>query len=127
MIFHLVDAAELFFWLVIGHAVGDFALQHHQFATGKNKNYDPPGYDPELHGPKQTVWPYYLTAHALVHAGIVGLITGSVIWAVYEFIVHWALDYSKTTKTTSIHWDQGLHISTKLLIAWATFIIATTP
>lgn len=120
----LWSALGLLFWLLVGHAFADFAFQHHTFARGKSRFNEPPGYDPKLHGPKQTSWPYYLTAHALVHAGMVGLITGSTIWAIFEFVAHWIIDFAKTSQWTGIHQDQFLHLLTKVLIVVVSWQIA---
>jgi hypothetical protein len=109
----------LFFWLMCGHALADFALQSEAMAAGKNYNTPvdyakiPPGQTP------QTVWPYWLTAHALVHAGTVGVITQSPLVGFAEFLCHWVIDYAKCRGLTGIHYDQAIHASCKLWwVAW---------
>lgn len=66
-----VSQLEMFFLLLIGHAVADFCLQTDWIARSKNRHAVPAGYDPKLHGPQQTIWPYVLSAHALTHGGAV--------------------------------------------------------
>ena len=106
---------ETFIVLLWGHAVADFGLQSNFMATYKNRNNQPP-LPP---GQKRvTVWPYYLTAHAMIHDAMVYLITGSVIWGIFETVTHWILDYLKTGNYTNPHQDQLGHIVIKLIIAW---------
>lgn len=105
----------LFFKLLCGHAIADFCLQTEFIATNKNRNAIPKGYDPKLHGPQQTIWPYVLTAHALTHGVFVGAITGNWYLAMAETTAHWLIDFGKCEKRYGIHTDQGLHILSKLL------------
>lgn len=103
---------ELFFQLLIGHAVADFALQTKAIALGKNRHLPPYGIPP---GQKQyAVWTHYLTAHALIHAGAVWLITYSVWFALAELVLHWLIDFVKCENWTNPHQDQLLHIACKL-------------
>jgi hypothetical protein len=77
---------EIFFYLLIGHAVADYALQPPNIARGKNRNIGPgPEYDPEAHGPVQPIWVLVMTAHALIHAGAIAIITGSLPLALWQF------------------------------------------
>lgn len=103
----------LFFRLIIGHALCDFALQSDAMAKGKNRHRPPenvpPGQVP------QTIWPYWLSAHALIHGGAVMLITGSAWLGIAETVVHWGIDYAKCENWTDIHKDQALHILCKVL------------
>ena len=82
------------FALLIGHAVADFALQSDSMARGKNRHRlteGPPGQT------RQTVWPYWLAAHALVHAGAVWVITGSWELAAVEYGLHVLIDFAEAT------------------------------
>lgn len=105
----------LFFKLLCGHALGDFALQSDTMAQRKNRNRAidprsiPPGAKP------QAVWFYFLTSHALIHGGIVYLITGSVLLGVIETLFHWGIDFWKCENLYGIHADQTLHILCKVL------------
>jgi len=58
-----------------------------------------------------------LTAHALIQAGMVYLITGSVWFFVAELTIHWITDFGKCEKWFDINTDQGIHVACK--IAWA--------
>jgi len=108
----------LLFKLLIGHAVCDFALQSEQMARGKSRHYRPPlppGID---EGRRQVVWPYWLGAHALIHAGAVWLLTGDPVLGVLEAMCHWLIDYAKCDGLTGIHTDQFLHVACKVAWAW---------
>ena len=108
------------FALFIGHAFADFVFQTEWIAKNKNRHAGPPaGYDPKLHGPVQTVWPYVLTAHALVHGGIVWIITGNVWLGLAETICHWMIDFWKCEKWYGIHEDQFAHAICK--VVWSFF------
>jgi len=106
---------ETFFKLCIGHAVADFWAQSIEMRQSKGWTNDirsNPG--------SVKVWPYALTAHALMHAGAVWLVTGSSLLALAEFICHWCIDYGKCSQWYNTHVDQGAHISCKLL--WAVLV-----
>ncbi len=112
----------LLFQLLCGHALADFALQSGDMAKGKNRNRPidlakiPPGQKP------MTIWPYWLTSHALIHAGTVGLITGRWDIALAEFVLHWMIDFAKCENWTGIHSDQALHAACKVL--WTVLVMA---
>ena len=106
---------ELFLLLLMGHAVADFALQTEWIANNKSRHAIPKGYDPEKHGPMQTIWPYVLTSHALIHGLMVYLVTQNILLGFFETISHWAIDFGKCEKWYGIHTDQWLHIGCKLL------------
>ena len=109
----------LFFKLCIGHALADFALQRDFIARGKNRHAPlvnvPVGQTP------QAVWPHILTAHALIHAGAVFVITGRADLAVAELVIHWLIDFAKCENWTGIHTDQALHYACKAL--WALTVV----
>lgn len=109
-----------FFLLLCGHAIADFMLQHPWVAQSKNRHSAPAGYDPKLHGPKQTIWPYVLTAHALTHGAMVFLVTRSVPLAAAETAAHWAIDFGKCERWYGIHVDQWAHVACK--VAWAVLV-----
>lgn len=108
---------ETLFQLIVGHAVADYPLQSEAMARGKNRNRFlslsdiPPGQKPV------SVWWHYMTAHALVHAGAVGIVTGSTVLAVTEFILHWIIDFAKCENWTNPHQDQALHLLCKVVYA----------
>lgn len=101
------------FWLLVGHAVGDFWAQSDALAQMKNRNRPntrvPPGQKP------QTIWVYALTSHALMHGGIVALVTGSVWLGLAETVAHWLIDFGKCENWYGIHADQAMHGGCKLL------------
>lgn len=114
---------KMFFLLMFGHAIADFALQTDWIAKTKNRHAGAPqSYNPKLHGPIQTIWPYVLSAHALIHGGMVFLVTGSVVLGFAETIAHWAIDFGKCEKWYGIHTDQALHIFCKII--WICFFQA---
>ena len=105
---------KLLFELLCGHAIADYALQSEFIANNKNRHMIPKGYDPKLHGPKQTIWPYVLTAHALIHGVLVLLITNNLYLGMIETLSHWIIDFGKCEKKYGIHTDQWLHIGFKI-------------
>jgi hypothetical protein len=105
-----------FFALAIGHAFADFALQSQFMAQNKNRHLVPKDTDT---GRPSSMWIHVLTAHCLVHAGIVWIILAPLTakawaFALVEFVVHWAIDYVKCEGKTSFNTDQSLHYLCKL-------------
>ena len=100
------DAGLLLFLLVVGHALADFPLQPAFLAESKNR-YSTLGKIP---------WPYALSAHALIHGGFVGALTGSAILGVAETVTHWITDWLKCGNRISLAADQAVHIACK--VAW---------
>lgn len=115
-----LDAFKLFFAFAIGHALGDFPLQGPFISRHKNRHVDPPtSDDSEL---PRSLWVYLLSAHSLVHAGFVWVITGSFALGIIEFLLHWIIDFAKSEKWTNFHADQFLHILSKVVyvvLIWA--------
>lgn len=99
---------EIFFALIIGHALADFVLQSDVMAKGKNRH------NPAIEGMPH--WAYWLTSHALMHGGVVWIITGIAWLGIYETITHWLIDFMKCEKRINIHQDQTIHFITKILI-----------
>ena len=115
-----VEALVLFFALVIGHAFADFPLQGDFLSHGKNRHIKPPQLADGKGSPKH-LWVYLMTAHCLIHAGFVWVITGCVAFALAEFVLHWVIDAAKCEGKTSFAMDQWLHVATKavfVLIMW---------
>ena len=111
----------LFLALVIGHAFADFPLQGDFLSKGKNRHLPSPKLADEKETPK-SLWVYLMTAHALIHAGFVWLITGSVVLALVELITHWIIDVMKCENKTSFEIDQWLHVVMKIVyvaLIWA--------
>ena len=103
---------ELLFKLLIGHAVADFALQSDVMAKGKNRH----AFQAVFPGGQKHVpcWPFWLSAHALIHAGIVWLVTGRIECAIAELLLHWMIDFGKCDNWYGPHVDQALHVLCKV-------------
>jgi len=125
------------FWVVlfalgVGHALADFSLQGDFLSQAKNRHADVAKFFGE-NGQPRDLWIHALTAHALIHAGAVWLVTGSVVLGVVELVLHWIIDYAKCENWTSFSLDQYLHLACKVayaaLLATGTFsaIILWTP
>ena len=105
---------ECLFLLIFGHALADFVLQPDAMGYGKNRN-------DKIHDKEHSlfpVWWYWLTAHSLVHGGVVYLITGSLILGVIESVVHWVTDFAKCEGWIGMHLDQAIHIGCKVVYAF---------
>jgi hypothetical protein len=114
------SALLLFFAFLIGHALGDFPLQGDFIARFKNRHVPIPD-DPYFDVPAN-VWVYCLSAHALIHAGLVWAITANPIIAAIELVSHWFIDFFKGDGFTNFHTDQFLHVVCKLAyiaLIWA--------
>jgi hypothetical protein len=107
----VVSAATIFFAFLIGHALGDYPLQSEFMVKGKDRHRPPPSPESAVKG----LWLYCLSSHALIHAGIVWVITGSRILGFTEFVLHWLIDWLKVERKIGFGADQGLHISCKAL------------
>lgn len=106
-------AAVVFFALLISHAVGDFALQGSFLSRAKNRNDTLSDVYPN--GAPSGVWWNALFAHVLIHAGGVWLVTGMVVLAFAELVLHFVIDYAKCEGWISFATDQILHQACKLL------------
>ena len=102
------------FWLFVGHALCDFPLQTQGMSRGKRPHF-PEG--------ANGFWIVATTAHALIHAGAVAAVTGSVELGLLELWLHWSLDYRKARGHLSAPADQASHIACKLL--WAHVAVFT--
>lgn len=107
------DFWVIFFALVCGHAVADFALQGEYIALHKSRHYRPS--DGKKREPGE--WIYVLSAHSLIHAAAVWLITGSVVLALIELVLHWLTDFAKCEGWTNLHADQAIHVGSKAAYA----------
>lgn len=93
---------KLIFMLFFGHYLGDFALQNDFIATHKARSSG------------SAFWPHVLFAHAMIHGGIVCLITGSVWLGIVEVFLHMLIDFFKCEKVFGFHVDQALHLICKV-------------
>lgn len=108
------------FLLIFGHALADFVLQPEAMGYGKNRN-------DKIHDKEHSlfpVWWYWLTAHSMVHGGIVYLIAGlllgssyALLLALVESVLHWLTDFAKCEGWITTHQDQAIHIGCKIVYA----------
>lgn len=96
---------ELAIKLLAAHALCDYPLQGDYLAKTKS---------PWIAG-NGLLWIHSLTAHAMIHAGAVLLVTGSAWLAMAEFVCHWLIDLGKCAGKYGYHTDQLLHIACKVL------------
>ena len=103
---------ELFALMVAAHALADYPLQGDFLSKAKNHKAPIPGV------------PFYqaLGAHSAIHAGFIGIITGSIWLALAEFVFHTATDYSKCDGRISYNTDQAIHIACK--VVWAAIAVS---
>ncbi len=101
---------ELFFQLLVGHALADFVLQSDAMGRGKNRHNNIPK-DADSSFPR---WYYWLSAHALIHGGIVYLLTGSLALGLIETFAHGLIDFAKCEGKIGLNTDQALHIACKI-------------
>lgn len=109
---------QTFLKLLMGHALADFALQSDAMAKGKNRHNKttPPA------GQKYVpCWLYWLIAHALIHGGVVWLITNSPFFGIIETLLHFCIDGLKCEGFTNPHEDQAFHVALKLIYSVALF------
>ncbi|MDP1931586.1 MAG: DUF3307 domain-containing protein [Gammaproteobacteria bacterium] len=101
---------ELFFKLLVAHAAADFVLQSEAMSRGKDRHSD-------IHHGKSAnfpKWYYWLTAHALIHGGMVYLVTNSFLLGAIETVSHWSIDFAKGEGLIGFNQDQTLHIGFKI-------------
>lgn len=102
--------------LIIGHVLGDYPLQGTFLATGKNRHADADALFSGMRAPKG-LWLHALTAHALIQAGMVWLISGSHVLGLIEFALHWVTDYIRCEGWISFSTDQLIHMGCKVAFA----------
>lgn len=106
----------LFGLLLAAHALADYPLQGEFIGIYKSRHVQHP------HIKERYLWVHLLTAHSLIHAGFVGLITGSLALAWIELVLHWLIDLAKNEKQTNFHQDQALHVLCKLIYCTLIFL-----
>lgn len=95
----------LLFYLLVGHALADYPLQGDFLARAKNRVTPVPG----------VPWWQAMTAHCLIHAGVVMWWTEVWWMAAAEFVVHFAVDDMKVRGKLTYNQDQMLHVVCKVL------------
>lgn len=113
----------VFLALAIGHAVADYPLQGSFLAKAKNRHSDTSNYFGA--STPAGVWLHAMTAHSLIHAGAVWLITGSAVLAVIELVAHWTIDYVKCEEWIGFNTDQFLHYVCKIIYAMLIYLGVT--
>lgn len=95
---------NLLLLLLMGHFLGDFALQNGRMAREK------------CAGPNHSLpWGYWLTAHGAIHGLIVALLTGIPLLGLAEWLVHMLIDWGKCRNLYRLPVDQGLHLFSKAI------------
>jgi len=92
---------DIFFLLLFGHALGDYALQTEYMCTNKNPKNNPEN------------WYFVLIAHSVIHGGLVGFFTGSLVLALAETVAHFLIDLGKMKGKFGFRTDELLHIGAK--------------
>lgn len=100
--------------MLVGHALADYPLQGDWLSKAKNQKLSVV--------PGETIWPGALACHSAIHAAFVGVITGSVLLAAFEFVAHTIIDWSKCQGLISYNVDQALHMFCKL--CWFVILLA---
>lgn len=97
--------SELLALMVFLHFLADYPLQGDFLAKGKNRT-----------APIQGI-PFWhpLTAHAVIHGGFVGIVTGSAWVGLAEAVAHWLTDDAKCRGWISYNTDQAIHIVCKVV------------
>lgn len=106
----LQDAVTLFCLFVFGHYLADFPMQGAYLAQAKNR----------FHPLDGTPWYQALAAHAVIHGGMVGIISGSLWLGLAETLIHALIDDRKCAGSFGYDTDQALHILCKLV--WVALI-----
>ncbi len=106
---------ELFAAMIVGHAIADYPLQGDFLARAKSRAAPLPG----------VPWQQAMAAHGAIHAGFVGLLTGSVWLGVAEFVAHVVTDDLKCSGKIDFNTDQAIHVTCKAM--WLLFYIAANP
>jgi hypothetical protein len=102
----------MFFALAVFHALADFPLQGDYLARQKVRS--------TADGTSE--WLVALTAHSLIHAGAVWLVTGSKLLGLAELILHALIDAAKGRGAFSHLTDQLLHLGCKLVYAGGIYL-----
>jgi hypothetical protein len=108
---------SLFFQFLVGHALGDYVFQRDIMATSKSRHAEVY----KTAGPGFPGWYYWLFSHALVHGGLVFLISGSALLGIIETVLHTIIDYSKCEHWIGLHFDQVLHLLCKVAYIYIIF------
>ncbi len=111
----LMPSLSMFVLLIVGHALADYPLQGEFLSRAKNR------FTPMAGVP----WYQALGAHAVIHGGAVGWVTGSMLLGVLEVLAHALIDDLKCGHRISYNVDQLLHVLCKL--AWVALLLVFGP
>ena len=89
----------------IMHALADFPLQGDYIAKQKCRRQ----------ADNLSVWIVALSAHSLIHAGGVWLVSGSLVFATAELVLHASIDIAKGEGGFGLITDQMLHLACKVV------------
>jgi len=109
--FTVLNIVYLLFLLMCAHFVGDFVFQTDTMVSYKNPNNMPVTFAGKR---RKYWWKYFMTAHASTQALLVIAVTGNVMLGMFEFVLHFVIDYGKCMKKYGVLEDQFLHLLTKL-------------
>lgn len=101
----------LFAAFVVVHALADFPLQGDYIAKQKTRRQ----------ADNRSVWLVALSAHCVIHAGGVWLISGSLALGMVELVLHGLIDLGKGEEKFGLVTDQLLHLACKLAYALLLF------
>jgi hypothetical protein len=104
-------AAQILFLLAAGHALMDFPLQGEFLAHCKSRRHLMQLGDPAL---PPSSWIVCMVFHCLLHGAAVWVVTGCVLLACIEFVLHALIDILKAEGFTSFNQDQCLHLACKV-------------
>lgn len=89
------------------HALADFPLQGDYIAKQKSR----------AQADNVQIWIVALSAHSVIHAGGVWLISGSLGLGMVELVTHAAIDVAKGEGKFGLVTDQLLHLGCKVVYA----------
>ncbi len=89
------------------HALADFPLQGDYLAKQKNRKQ----------ADSFSVWVIALSAHSMIQAGGVWLVSGSLAFGMVELVTHALIDVGKGEGRFGIVTDQLLHLGCKVVYA----------
>lgn len=103
----LQNPLAVFFALAVAHALADFPLQGDYLASQKTRET----------ANSRGEWIIALSAHCLIHAGGVWLVTGSMLLGAAELVLHALIDLGKGERKFGFTTDQLLHLACKAVYA----------
>lgn len=97
--------------LIFAHLLLDYPLQGDFLSKAKNPNAPIPG----------VPWYQAMAAHGAMQGLAVGLLTGSVVLGLLEFVIHSITDLAKCDGRIGFNTDQAIHMGCK--VVWAAVIV----